>query len=84
MEQIATLWFLRLEIHIDRSHAPAWECRQGRSAFRFWKVTQSVTECIPTQSVGTIKNECLAGLGMPRSIRDGCCLSIRKGGRRAE
>ncbi|KQW09814.1 hypothetical protein ASC85_11965 [Pseudomonas sp. Root401] len=32
-----------------------WECRQGRSAFRFWKVTQSVTGCIPTQSVGTIK-----------------------------
>jgi hypothetical protein len=54
-EQIATLWFLRLKIHIDRSHAPAWECRQGRSAFRFWKVTQSVTGCIPTQSVGTIK-----------------------------
>ncbi|OOG80833.1 hypothetical protein B0E42_26285, partial [Pseudomonas sp. A25(2017)] len=21
----------------------AWECRQGRSAFRFWDVTQSVT-----------------------------------------
>ncbi len=28
---------------------------RGRSAFRFWKVTQSVTGCIPTQSVGTIK-----------------------------
>lgn len=28
----------------------AWERRQGRSAFRFWKVTQSVTGCIPTQS----------------------------------
>ncbi|SDB34396.1 hypothetical protein SAMN03159382_02770, partial [Pseudomonas sp. NFACC23-1] len=32
---------------LDRSHAPAWECRQGRSAFRFWQVTQSVTGCIP-------------------------------------
>ncbi len=35
-------------------HAPRGECRQGRSAFRFWRVTQSVTGCIPTQSVGTI------------------------------
>jgi hypothetical protein len=41
---------------LDRSHAPAWECRQGRSAFRVWKVTQSVTGCIPTQSVGMIKH----------------------------
>ncbi|SDB59579.1 hypothetical protein SAMN03159382_04671, partial [Pseudomonas sp. NFACC23-1] len=39
---------------IDRSHAPAWGSRQGRSAFRFCKVTQSVTGCITTQSVGTI------------------------------
>ncbi|AEA68874.1 Conserved hypothetical protein [Pseudomonas brassicacearum subsp. brassicacearum NFM421] len=38
----------------DRSSRSAWECRQGRSAFRFWRVTQSVTGCIPTQSVGTI------------------------------
>ncbi len=39
----------------DRSSRSAWECRQGRSAFRFWKVTQSVTGCITTQSVGTIR-----------------------------
>jgi len=38
---------------IDRSHAPAWECRQGRSAFRFWKVTQSVTGCISTRERGS-------------------------------
>ena len=38
----------------DRSSRSAWERRQGRSAFRFWKVTQSVTGCMPTQSVGTI------------------------------
>ncbi|CAI9004955.1 hypothetical protein EMIT0P228_90133 [Pseudomonas brassicacearum] len=40
--------------YADRSSRSAWECRQGRSAFRFWKVTQSVTGCMPTQSVGTI------------------------------
>ncbi len=39
----------------DRSSRSAWECRQGRSAFRFWKVTQSVTGCMPTQSVGAIR-----------------------------
>ncbi len=39
----------------DRSSRSAWERRQGRSAFRFWKVTQSVTGCMPTQSVGTIR-----------------------------
>ena len=33
----------------------AWECIHGRSASRsFVHVTQSVTGCIPTQSVGTI------------------------------
>ncbi|MDR6961497.1 hypothetical protein J2W43_005510 [Pseudomonas brassicacearum] len=57
-EQKQNLW--RGEVvgrlaRIDRSHAPAWERRQGRSAFRFCKVTQSVTGCIPTRSVGTIK-----------------------------
>ncbi len=39
----------------DRSSRSAWECRQGRSAFRFWRVTQSVTGCMPTRSVGTIR-----------------------------
>ncbi|ALQ04342.1 hypothetical protein AK973_3893 [Pseudomonas brassicacearum] len=39
----------------DRSSRSAWERRQGRSAFRFWKVTQSVTGCMPTQSVGAIR-----------------------------
>ncbi|SDW53707.1 hypothetical protein SAMN03159474_01134 [Pseudomonas sp. NFACC08-1] len=36
----------------DRSSRSAWECRQGRSAFRFWQVAQSVTGC--HQSVGAI------------------------------
>src|SRR5271163_497159 len=40
----------------------AWECRPGRSASsslrrgREKKTTQSVEECIPTQSVGTRSN----------------------------
>ncbi|WP_218190415.1 hypothetical protein, partial [Pseudomonas sp. NFACC16-2] len=40
----------------DRSHAPAWECRQGRSAFRFWKVTQSVGTISfkPTHATGSL------------------------------
>ncbi|AEA69011.1 Hypothetical protein PSEBR_m886 [Pseudomonas brassicacearum subsp. brassicacearum NFM421] len=49
----------------DRSHAPAWERRQGRSAFRFWRVTQSVTGCIPTQSMGTINASSPQGSGQP-------------------
>ncbi|SEJ98829.1 hypothetical protein SAMN03159382_05896, partial [Pseudomonas sp. NFACC23-1] len=40
----------------DRSSRSAWERCQGRSAFRFWQVAQSVTGCITTQSVGTIKS----------------------------
>ncbi|ROM91486.1 hypothetical protein BK656_22630 [Pseudomonas brassicacearum] len=52
--------FKEREIHKQNvgfrsSQRSAWERRQGRSAFRFWKVTQSVTGCIPTQSEGTIK-----------------------------
>ncbi len=36
----------------DRSSRSAWERRQGRSAFRFWKVTQSITGCMPTRERG--------------------------------
>ncbi|RMS79879.1 hypothetical protein ALP59_02410, partial [Pseudomonas savastanoi] len=41
-------------------HAPAWECRSGRSAstlecaVRRRPVTRSVTNCMPTQSIGTM------------------------------
>ncbi|RMW31671.1 hypothetical protein ALO96_03951, partial [Pseudomonas savastanoi pv. glycinea] len=41
-------------------HAPAWEYRSGRSAsalecaVRRRPVTQSVTKCMPTQSIGTM------------------------------
>ncbi|MDR6958669.1 hypothetical protein J2W43_002651 [Pseudomonas brassicacearum] len=54
---------------MDRSHAPAWERRQGRSAFRFCKVTQSVTGCIPTQSVGTINDQHPLATQKPCSAR---------------
>ena len=54
---------VRLEsVRADRSHAPAWECLKGHSAFQpllavlsNMVVTRSVTGCIPTQNVGTIK-----------------------------
>ncbi|WP_204127267.1 hypothetical protein [Pseudomonas ogarae] len=56
-----------IALTFDRSHAPAWERYQGRSAFRFCKVTQSVTGCIPTQSVVTI-NTIDQRLAAPHSI----------------
>jgi len=49
----------------DRSHAPAWERRQGRSAFRFWMFNR----CAWTQTFPTYLSGCSSEAG---SLVFGC------------
>jgi hypothetical protein len=49
----------------DRSSRSAWECRQGRSAFRFWKVTRGAVEIVPHAPRGN------AARDAPRSASGG-------------